>query len=197
MPKVRYQLARPLHYVERMHGPRTAGLSRGVPPIRMKKDLTKGKRVLDVCCGGRMFWFDKAHPDALYLDKRVVAPVKLSNRAIFKVQPDAVMDFRALDLPDRSFSLVVFDPPHVARAGATSFLGNKYGFLEKDTWREDLRKGFAECFRVLKDDGVLVFKWNECHIPLKEILELTPIQPLFGSRGGRTYKTHFVVFMKP
>lgn len=106
------------------------------------------------------------------------------------------MDLRSLDLPDNSFPLVVFDPPHVARAGKTSFVANKYGYLKKDTWRDDLQKGFAECFRVLKPDGVLVFKWNECHIPLKEILPLAPKQPLFGQRGGRSYKTHFIVFMK-
>jgi hypothetical protein len=51
------------------------------------------KRVLDVCCGGRMFWFDKKHHDALY---RTVAPTKLSNGATFSVLPDAIMDFRAL-----------------------------------------------------------------------------------------------------
>jgi hypothetical protein len=50
--------------------------------------------------------------------------------------------------------------------------------------------------RVLKPDGVLVFKWNECHIPLKEIIALAPKQPLFGQRGGRSYKTHFIVFIK-
>jgi len=149
------------------------------------------KRVLDVCCGGRMFWFNKHHPDALYLDIRIVAPIKLSNGATFNVQPDAVMDFRVLDLPSNSFPLVVFAPPHVARAGAKSFLANKYGYLDKDTWREDIRKGFE-----LKPDGVLVFKWNECHISLKDVLALAPKEPLFGQRGGKSYKTHFIVFTK-
>jgi len=143
-----------------------------------------------------MFWFDKKHPHALYIDSRTVSPTKLSNRAIFSVEPDLVMDFRSLDFADETFPLVVFDPPHVARAGKTSFVSNKYGHLNKATWREDLRQGFAECWRVLKRDGVLVFKWNECHIPLKEILPLAPAQPLFGNRGGRTYKTHWLVFMK-
>ena len=154
------------------------------------------KKILDACCGHRMLWFNKKHPEALYVDNRTVEDVKLSNGSTFNVKPDVVMDFRHLDLPDNSFSLVVFDPPHVARAGKASFLANKYGHLDKDTWQDDLRRGFAECFRVLKPDGVLVFKWNECHIPLKDILALTPVVPLFGQRGGRTYKTHFVTFMK-
>jgi hypothetical protein len=39
----------------------------------------------------------------------------------------------------------------------------KYGKLS-ESWREDISKGFAECFRVLYSDGVLVFKWNETQI---------------------------------
>jgi hypothetical protein len=60
------------------------------------------------------------------------------------------MDFRQLDLPDQSFSLVVFDPPHSTRAGQSGWIAFKYGSLDKNTWREDLRKGFSECLRVLK-----------------------------------------------
>lgn len=30
-------------------------------------------------------------------------------------------------------------------------------------------KSFSECLRVLKPCGVLVFKWYEYHIPLKEL----------------------------
>ncbi len=26
--------------------------------------------ILDVCCGGRMWWWDKEHPLAVYIDKR-------------------------------------------------------------------------------------------------------------------------------
>jgi SAM-dependent methyltransferase len=104
--------------------------------------------------------------------------------------------FGCSTFPVISFPLVVFDPPHVARAGAKSFLANKYGYLDKDTWREDIRKGFEECLRVLKPDGVLVFKLNECHFSLKDVLALAPKEPLFGQRGGKSYKTHFIVFMK-
>lgn len=154
------------------------------------------KKILDVCCGGRMFWFNKKHPQTLYIDNRIVDPVVMSNRATFSVQPDMVMDFRDLQFDADTFSLVVFDPPHVLRSGKTSFLAKKYGHLKKDSWHEDLRKGFAECFRVLKPEGTLIFKWNECHIPLKDILALTNYQPLFGNRGGKAAKTHWVVFMK-
>jgi hypothetical protein len=45
-------------------------------------------------------------------------------------------------------------------------MGKKYGRLNKETWRDDLRAGFAEAFRVLWLHGVLIFKWNETQIPL-------------------------------
>lgn len=155
------------------------------------------KKILDVCCGGRMWWFDKEHPLATYIDNREVEATRLSNRAIFKVKPDKVMDFTNLEFEDESFYMVVFDPPHMARAGEKSFLANKYGYLKKDTWQADIKKAFDECWRVLKPNGTLIFKWNESHISLKDVLELAPAQPIVGQRGGRTYKTHFIVFLKP
>lgn len=157
------------------------------------------KTILDACCGGRMFWFDKNNPDALFVDQRIVEPMSVGkgrNARIFSCKPDKVMDFRQLDLPDESFSLVVFDPPHFVRAGERSYMAQKYGKLDPQNWRDDLRKGFAECFRVLKTNGVLVFKWNEYHIPLKEVLALTPVDPLFGHPSGKRQETHWVCFMK-
>jgi SAM-dependent methyltransferase len=162
----------------------------------MNKRALKGKKIVDVACGGRMFWFNKKHPATLFLDQRTMPPTKMSNGATLEVKPDMLMDFRKLDLPSDHFSLVVFDPPHVLNAGDKSFLAKKYGYLKPDTWRADLAAGFSECFRVLKPDGVLVFKWCEMHIPVKDILALTPELPLFGNRSGKASKTHWVVFMK-
>jgi hypothetical protein len=57
-------------------------------------------------------------------------------------------------------------------------------------------QGIRGMLAYLKPDGVLVFKLNECHISLKDVLALAPKEPLFGQRGGKSYKTHFIVFMK-
>jgi len=155
------------------------------------------KKILDVCCGGRMFWFNKKHPNALYIDNRKVRPQKLANRQNFSVQPDEMGDFRKLRFRTGTFSLVVFDPPHIKRNGKTGWMAKKYGKLNKKTWKSDIKKGFSECFRVLKPDGVLIFKWSEHEIPLKEVLSLTVRQPLFGhTSGGRGGKTHWIAFMK-
>lgn len=157
----------------------------------------KKKLILDACCGGRMFWFNKKHPDTLYVDIRrepdfqTGKGVDNRHRAI---EPDIVDDFRNLDLPDKSFSLVVFDPPHLF-AGRKSYYAQIYGTLGV-FWKDDLRKGFSECFRVLKKNGVLVFKWNESEIPLKEVLSLSAYPPLFGHPSGKKQNTHWVTFMK-
>src|SRR3990167_4167123 len=147
------------------------------------------KKIIDVACGGRMFWFDKQQPNTLFVDKRTMQP-EIVGYGIHKR-----IDFRKLDLHNNRFSLVVFDPPHLF-LGKNSHTAKIYGSLDKETWKEDLTKGFAECFRVLKPEGVLIFKWNEFNIPLKEILKLTPIQPLFGHKSGKAQLTHWLCFMK-
>lgn len=161
------------------------------------------KTILDPCCGGRMMWFDRQHPSVMFGDVRHET-LSVTDRSHGKqdgtrtlhIEPDCVMDFRALPFADGQFKLVAFDPPHLVRAGPKSWLAAKYGKLSEN-WREDLRAGFAECFRVLAPEGVLVFKWNEVLVKLSEVLALTPHQPLFGQVSGRSGMTHWLVFMKP
>ncbi|WMC11703.1 class I SAM-dependent methyltransferase [Oceanimonas pelagia] len=159
--------------------------------------------VLDPCCGSRMMWFDRQNPNVIFGDQRheVITVTdrshgKADGTRTLRIEPDVMLDFRDLPFPDGAFKLVAFDPPHLERAGPKSWLAAKYGKLS-DNWREDLRLGFAECFRVLEPHGVLVFKWNETHVKLKEVLALTPEQPLFGQVSGRGGLTHWLVFMKP
>lgn len=71
------------------------------------------KAVLDACCGSRMFWFDKADPRALFVDRRAETLIDETGTKPVEivVAPDVVADFRELPFPDASFALVVFDPP--------------------------------------------------------------------------------------
>ena len=162
---------------------------------------TQGKLILDPCCGSRMFWFDKQDTRALFGDIRneSITVTDRSHREdgtrTLTVAPDMHMDFRALPFPDASFRLVVFDPPHLIRAGANSWLKAKYGKLGADTWRDDLRTGFSECFRVLCLEGVLIFKWNNTQIKVSEVLKLTDKRPLFGHTSGKRSGTHWITFM--
>lgn len=158
------------------------------------KDI-KNKIILDACCGGRMFWFDKNHPNTLYVDKRICEKGHYKEKPNHCVKPDIVMDFRDLQFEDEKFNLVVFDPPHLF-LGETSKFAKDFGRLNGTDWKVDIKKGFAECFRVLKPLGILVFKWNEFDIPVKEILKLTSEKPLFGHISGKRSGTHWICFMK-
>lgn len=153
------------------------------------------KRILDVCCGSKMFWFDKENPDVEFCDKRVVEKHEYYPGRHIEINPDTVCDFTALPFKDNTYKLVVFDPPHLTWAGKASWMALKYGRLEEN-WREMIRKGFEECFRVLDQDGVLVFKWSEVQITLHEVLKLCPQEPLFGNRSGKHNNTHWLCFMK-
>ena len=154
--------------------------------------------VLDPCCGSRMMWFDKQDQRVLFGDQRTESHVLSDGRAL-EIKPDVKLDFTNLPFPDNSFRLIAFDPPHLVRAGKKSWLALKYGKLGQ-SWQDDLSKGFAECFRVLESGGVLIFKWNENQIPVKEILALTDQKPLFGHTTMKHKKnqtaTHWFTFMK-
>lgn len=149
------------------------------------------KRILDVACGSRMFWFNRNHPDVIYMDNRECREVLCDGR-ILEIKPDIIGDFTNIPFPDNSFYLVVFDPPHLIKVGKESWLAKKYGVLDSN-WQETIRKGFQECMRVLKPNGTLIFKWNEEQIKLSEILKVIRQTPLFGNRRS---KTHWMVFMK-
>ncbi len=158
--------------------------------------------VLDACCGSRMFWFDRRDNRAIFVDKhegtRIVdiGTHGTIGRKPIVVAPDKIADFTCLPFPDEAFWHVVFDPPHFHRgAGSTGKLAFQYGLLPEN-WREMLQKGFAECFRVLKPKGTLIFKWSAVEFSLREVLALTPQQPLYGHRSGKKATTHWIAFLK-
>lgn len=163
--------------------------------------MSAGIPILDACCGSRMFWFDRQDKRAIFIDKRRETHTLKDSSSTggsrqLIIDPDMIGDFTDLKFKDHSFALVIFDPPHLVRNGKRGWLAKKYGKLEGD-WREELRLGFAECFRVLRSEGVLIFKWNEHEVPVSQVLALTPHQPLIGNRCGKQAKSHWIVFMKP
>ena len=124
------------------------------------------KKILDVCCGSKMFWFQKNRDDTVYMDNREVEDVLCDGRKL-EIKPDIVADFRNIPFPDETFKLVVFDPPHLIKVGEKSWLAKKYGHLGNN--------------------------WKEEQIKLNEILKLTDVKPLFGNKRA---KTHWLVFIK-
>lgn len=152
------------------------------------------KRILDPCCGGRMFWFDKSNPDVDFCDIRQETLTCCDGRTV-AINPDYIADFTDLPFADETYYLVVFDPPHLIAAGEKSYMRQKYGILPEH-WQETIQQGFAECMRVLKPNGVLIFKWNETQIPTREIIKVVGKQPLFGHRSGVRSGTHWMAFIK-
>lgn len=160
------------------------------------------KRVLDPCCGSRMFWFDKDNPDVLFCDIR-----ELDCKSIWKsgdgksvrtctIKPDRICSVTNLPFEDNTFWHVVFDPPHFINLGDTSWMAKKYGKLTKDGWRDFIHDGFCECMRVLKPNGTLIFKWSEVDIKISEILKIIPYKPLYGHKSGKSMQTHWIAFIK-
>jgi len=157
----------------------------------------KDKFILDACCGGRMMWFNKNHPHAIYVDNRTTDKGYVDGKPNHEVKPDMIMDFKDLKFEDKSFKLVFFDPPHVfATEHNESTFIKCFGRLHKDTWKEDIKNGFDECWRVLDDYGTLVFKWSECNVPLKELIEVIQKEPLVRSMRRGLSKTHWLCFLK-
>lgn len=147
-----------------------------------------------------MMWFDPKDPRALFVDRRSESFTYHKNDRprdyLIEVNPDIVADFTNLPFADNAFELVVFDPPHLKKIGASSTMAKMYGRLSEG-WQEMIQKGFLECFRVLKPGGTLIFKWSDYEIPSAEILALVPHKPLFGHRVAKREKTHWMVFLKP
>lgn len=151
---------------------------------------------MDLCCGGKLFYYDKDCPAVLYQDNRQ-GIFEYPEGRFLEVAPSLLGDFTDMkNIPSGSkytgFSLVVFDPPHLLRAGENSFLRTKYGVLPKD-WKESIRKGFENGFRILRNNGVLLFKWSDVQIPHKDVIELSPYKPLLGDKRG---STRWTVFLK-
>lgn len=148
-------------------------------------------KILDVCCGSKMFWYQKEHPDVTFCDNRELETTLCDGRKLV-VKPDIVADFRNLPFGDETFNLVVFDPPHLTMAGDSSWLAQKYGKLPTD-WKQYLKDGYKECQRVLANNGVLIMKWNEEQISTREMLKAIGRKPLFGDKRS---KTRWMVFVK-
>lgn len=165
-----------------------------------KQQETIDKKILDMTCGSRTIWFNKNHPNAIYTDRRTedieiaFGKAHTSIRTLH-VNPDILCDFTCLPFKDDTFSLVVFDPPHLIRAKETAWLVKKYGKLDSN-WTQMLRDGFNEGMRVLKPDGVLIFKWSEYDIAADDVWKAIGQKPLFGHHSGKKSKTFWGCFMK-
>lgn len=166
--------------------------------------MTK-KYILDVTCGSKSIWFNKNHPNVIYCDKRQEEYEGDFGNAVKKdgtkkhrklvIKPDILCDFTNLPFEENTFALVVLDPPHIEALKDNSWMKKAYGSLDAN-WKTMLHEGFAECMRVLKPKGILVFKWSEVRISTPEVIKAIGQQPLFGHKSGKKMNTNWLCFMK-
>lgn len=153
------------------------------------------KRILDMCCGSRMFYFDKHDQNVLFTDIRETHDTLCDGRKL-DVQPDMIADCTALPFKDETFNMVVFDPPHLLKVGKNSWLCKKYGKLPEN-WQAFINDSIHEGMRVLKTNGTLIFKWNEQQIKVSDVLKaITDYKPIFGHRTTIKNQTIWMAFMK-
>jgi|TARA_R100000501_G_C2624814_1_gene118143 hypothetical protein len=174
-----------------------------------KKKKEENKFILDACCSSRMFWFNKKHPNTIFQDIREEEKGFVNNRQNREIKPDIIGDFRNMSFKDKSFKLIIWDPPHIIQKyNANCRMIAIYGSLEPETWQDDLKKGFNDIWRVLDDFGVLIFKWSEVDrwgqrkysAKLKDIIRLFHTEPLIAQKVKWTkdnqFATYWCCFMK-
>jgi len=167
-------------------------------------------KILDATCGAKNMWFQPNHPLVTFMDIREGTFVnwikRTADRRIIKVNPDVIADWsKTLPFENGYFDIILFDPPHIIKNREHSGINEThmevyYGYLFKDNWREYLSKGINELFRVLKDEGVFIFKWGERTIKTEDVLKLFPYKPIFGNRtngcSANDKNTTWLVFLK-
>lgn len=147
-------------------------------------------KILDACCGSKMFWTDKNNPLVTFMDIRDGEYPE--NDRVVKVHPDVLGDFRQMDFADETFDAVIFDPPHFLHAGEDSRIAHRYGVLDCASWQSDLRRGFDECMRVLKRNRILIMKWNTYQISWPEVRKAIGRDCDFGDKRSQTRWMFFV-----
>ena len=137
--------------------------------------------ILDATAGNRVIWNVKDLDSVIYVD---------IERQIER-KPTLFADNTKLPFRDKTFDTVFFDPPygwnfksmfysfpneHLQKAQYATLTRNgtpSYYGMERYKTREALisyiYRAQKELCRVLKDDGLLWFKWNELRFPLPRV----------------------------
>ncbi len=138
--------------------------------------------ILDVTAGYRGMYKDKQDLGTLFIDCRR------------SVKPDIIAVWAYLPIKSGAVDGGVIDPPHMLYVSKGKPMGfnfaEKYGVLNRLSWKADLRAAYLELMRVIAPDGLLLVKWNDNHVSLKRFLACIPakassIASIAASRGVR------------
>tara|TARA_R110000822_G_scaffold183684_1_gene323078 strand:- start:9 stop:482 length:474 start_codon:yes stop_codon:yes gene_type:complete len=153
------------------------------------------KYILDVCCGGKMMWWDKDNKNTIYCDIRECEKGYIEHCPNWSCKPDVICDYKDLPFEDNSFKLIVWDIPHIIKDSG-GIINKKYGSLGNN-WKEDTTKAFNSIWSKLDNHGVLIFKYSDLNIKVSEMLNLFPVKCLFGTMSKKAVNnTFWFCFMK-
>jgi hypothetical protein len=164
--------------------------------------------ILDATSSFRRMWTNKEQPNTIFMDVRSNKKIHEDWKAcmIQKCRDTDIgfkkltiqADFSHLPFKDNSFIHINFDPPQLIHLGKTSIYYKQFGALEADTWRLVLKQAAKELCRVLAVGGTLNCKWNDRDISDDDVLQLFPIERLYGQVGahGTSSKTSWFTFVK-
>ena len=153
--------------------------------------------ILDATAGNRMMWKNKAPPNVVFVDKEY----KL------KRAPDVFCVWKNLPFRSGSFSLIIFDPPHMIHSNPLPYLVDPmlsfYGvFKNKRELVINIIKAAKEFHRVGER---LCLKWYDEYLslwrllplfkPWKEVYRLNLIT-LENKKRKQKYNTWWITFEK-
>lgn len=145
-------------------------------------------KILDLSAGNRAIWYNKNHPETVYLDKRP------------EVSPDIVCDTR--EMPESvgcGYNLICWDPPHM-NCGPNSNMSKVYGYHTTKEILDTVEKTGREAHKISTSDAFMAFKWNNHDIKLERILKLLEPywEPLFGhlTKDGPGSQTYWVMLKR-
>jgi len=169
--------------------------------------------IIDATAGNRTMWTKKDSEDILYTD--------MERR--LEIPPNLFCDSRHMPFRDNVIDTIFWDPPHMWGVYNRTFampnkklqrkiLPNKksmdpYYGVDKYSNKQGLISYMfyaqKEFRRILKPDGLLWLKWNECSISLRSILvtlsaftELMRIRQHAHKNPMGTHKTFWVVMIQ-
>lgn len=136
--------------------------------------------ILDATAGNRTMWQIKKPTNIIFIDMEKKLEVK----------PDVFCDHRQLPFTDSCFDTIFYDPPHnwggaihyfsfpnkEERAKVFKDVGGTPTYYGWDKYKHrqalvaSIYNTLTEFRRVLKEDGLLWFKWNEMRITINQIL---------------------------
>lgn len=166
------------------------------PLKRLESDAVPPKqKILDLTAGNRSMWKDKDNPQVLFTDIEPELEIKPDMVVDFRNTPFQDKQFnliffdpphgwrskRSKTICSHGFKNCKERDDFISKHGH-SILGcppgrsapGYYGWDKFATKYELLRAIYLaseEIHRILADDGVLMFKWNECEIPLSSVLQ--------------------------